>query len=359
MTEIAPGRTLLEETLDRLFGDFSKPEDRQRADEVGWASRTWDALAEGGLSWVGVPEEAGGSGGSVADACALVRLAGRYAVALPLAECALIGGWLVAVAGLQLPDGLLSVPVSASASDLFVDKKGRVSGTLSRVPWGAEATVVALAESENGQQVVLLERGCGDVIDGRNMAGERRDTLQFNEVAVAPDKVGKAKGHASLELKLRGALSRALLMTGAMESVSEITLDYANQRVQFGRRIATFQAVAQRLVRLSSEAELAGLTTDVAARRFAESGMNASFEVAVAKTTSSRSASEVTAHAHQVHGAIGMTQEYALHRFTRRLWVWRQEWGSERSWAEVLGGQMADVSGQGIWPRLATGLVER
>lgn len=148
-------------------------------------------------------------------------------------------------------------------------------------------------------------------------------------------------------------------MTGAMESVSEITLDYANQRVQFGRRIATFQAVAQRLVRLSSEAELAGLTTDVAARRFAESGMNASFEVAVAKATSSRSASEVTAHAHQVHGAIGMTQEYALHRFTRRLWVWRQEWGSERSWAEVLGGQMADVSGQGIWPRLATGLVER
>ncbi len=133
-------------------------------------------------------------------------------------------------------------------------------------------------------------------------------------------------------------------------------MDYAGQRQQFGRPIGSF-AVGQRLVQMSSEAEAGILATEVAARRFAEVGAEAAFEVAVAKAGAGRAASEVAAHAHQVHGAIGMTREYPLHHFTRRLWTWRQEWGSEARWSRVVGEQVTAAGADALWARVATGLV--
>jgi acyl-CoA dehydrogenase len=146
-------------------------------------------------------------------------------------------------------------------------------------------------------------------------------------------------------------------MAGAMEAAADLTVDYAGQRQQFGRPIAAFQAVGQRLVRLSSEAEAGILATEVAARRFAEVGVEAGFEVGAAKATAGRAASEVATHAHQVHGAIGMTREYTLHHFTRRLWTWRQEWGSEARWSRAVGEQVTAAGAAALWPRVATGLV--
>lgn len=348
---------LLKETLARLFSERSDVEARQAAEAEGWAGDCWDALAAAGLAWVGVPEAAGGSGGEFEDACTLVRMAGRHGVPLPLAECSLLGGWLVAAAGLRLPSGPITVALPRSGDTLVLDGD-RVSGSLARVPWGARAVaVVAVAESPDGDRVVLLDSAQTTVNPGRNVAGEPRDSLRLEGVPLTPEQVGVAPFDLGPELALRGALSRALLMAGAMETVAELTVRYASQRHQFGRPIASFQAVAQRLVRLSSEAEVAALAAEVAARRFAEAGTAAGFEVAVAKASASRAASEVAAHAHQVHGAIGMTQEYPLHHFTRRLWAWRQEWGSERHWTEMLGRQVVADGAEALWPRVATGLV--
>jgi acyl-CoA dehydrogenase len=67
----------------------------------------------------------------------------------------------------------------------------------------------------------------------------------------------------------------------------------------------------------------------------------------------------VITQAHQIHGAIGMTQEYPLHDFTRRLLSWRQEWGAERHWATVAGAELTAGPGAGLWPRITTDLVAR
>ena len=274
------------------------------------------------------------------DACTLLRLAGRHAVPLPLAEGGLLGGWLLAAAGLELPGGPVTVAVP-SAADRLVIEDGKVTGTLARVPWGARAeVVVALAAAgptpADGTRVVALDPALASVQPGHNVAGEPRDRLTWDG---APRRmVGTPQGDVAAELALRGALSRALLMAGAMEAAADLTVDYAGQRQQFGRPIAAFQAVGQRLVRMSSEAEAGILATEVAARRFAEVGVEAGFEVGVAKASAGRAASEVAAHAHQVHGAIGMTREYTLHHFTRRLWTWRQEWGSEATLVPGGGG---------------------
>jgi acyl-CoA dehydrogenase len=123
---------------------------------------------------------------------------------------------------------------------------------------------------------------------------------------------------------------------------------------QFGRPISSFHAVASHLVQITAEVEAAAMGAAVAQRRFAEAGVGAEFEVAAAKSTASRAASEVIAKSHQVHGAMGMTQEYPLHDFTRRLMTWRREWGSESHWATIAGRALT-ADGGPIWPRVATG----
>lgn len=351
--------SLLEDTLDRLFTERCGPEQRQAAEAEGWAGPCWDALSEAGLPWVGVPESAGGSGGDVTDACTLLRLAGRHAVPLPLAEGSLLGGWLLAAAGLELPGGVVTMAVPRAADRLVIEN-GKVTGTLARVPWGARAElVVALAAAgpapADGTRVVALDPALASVQPGHNVAGEPSDRLTWDHAL--PRMVGTPQGDVAAELALRGALSRALLLAGAMEAAADLTVDYAGQRQQFGRPIAAFQAVAQRLVRMSSEAEAGILATEVAARRFAEVGVEAGFEVGAAKASAGRAASEVATHAHQVHGAIGMTREYALHHFTRRLWTWRQEWGSEGRWSRAVGEQVIAAGADALWPRVATGLV--
>ncbi len=76
-------------------------------------------------------------------------------------------------------------------------------------------------------------------------------------------------------------------------------------------------------------------------------------EVAAAKIRVGEAAGEGAAIAHQVLGAIGFTQEHVLHRYTRRLWAWRDDFGNESAWAVKLGTLVAAKGADGLWPMLA------
>ena len=93
---------LLSETATRVFADTATFAAVEQAEADGWAPTIWDAVAETGLAWVSVPESAGGSGGTLADAIEVVRIAGRHAVPLPLAETGMLGGWLLAGVGSEV-----------------------------------------------------------------------------------------------------------------------------------------------------------------------------------------------------------------------------------------------------------------
>src|ERR1700749_3004713 len=89
----------------KLFDEQSRGQEVGDAQATGWAENLWKALQQTGFSDVPVPEELGGAGGGVADAVALLRAAGAHAAPVPLAEAGLVGGWLLARAGLSLPRG--------------------------------------------------------------------------------------------------------------------------------------------------------------------------------------------------------------------------------------------------------------
>jgi acyl-CoA dehydrogenase len=71
--------------------------------------------------------------------------------------------------------------------------------------------------------------------------------------------------------------------------------------------------------------------------------------VAAAKVVAGRAATRSAAIAHQVHGAIGFTREHELHRFTTRLWRWRDDYGVESQWAESIGDLYAHAGADRVW----------
>jgi acyl-CoA dehydrogenase len=131
---------------------------------------------------------------------------------------------------------------------------------------------------------------------------------------------------------------------------------YANERVAFERPIAKFQAVQHNLARLAGEVAVAIAAAGSAADAIAGAEVfdEAVFlEAASAKIRVGEAAGEGAGIAHQVLGAIGFTQEHTLHRFTRRLWAWRDDFGNESFWAARLGTLVAAKGPDGLWPMLA------
>ena len=142
------------------------------------------------------------------------------------------------------------------------------------------------------------------------------------------------------------------LMAGAMGQALALSIDHVNTRQQFGRPLGKFQAVQQSLAVMACEVRAVEAAAAALASRLDAVRRDASaadFEIAAAKLRANRAVGIVTAIAHQVHGAIGFTEEYDLHRVTVPLMRWRGAHGNDAFWAARLGRQVASFSGRGLW----------
>ena len=142
-------------------------------------------------------------------------------------------------------------------------------------------------------------------------------------------------------------------MAGAIEKMSRLTVSYTNERQQFGRPVARFQAVQAHLVWAAQDAALARMAAEIAARE-ADRG-DGRFEIASAKLVANQAATRATKACHQAHGAMGMTQEYPLHHLSRRLWTWRTEYGGDREWTRWVGERATSVGADGLYALVTDG----
>ena len=133
----------------------------------------------------------------------------------------------------------------------------------------------------------------------------------------------------------------------------DLAVTYAQERVQFGRPISKFQAVQQNLAVLAGQtaAAVAAANLGIAALSHPDPAREA-FLIAVAKTRVGEAATLACEIAHQVHGAIGFTKEYALQLSTRRLWSWREEFGGDPEWAARVGAYVCANGADDFWPML-------
>ncbi len=343
-----PADPALIDGVSRIFHDLADPQTLNNASDADWQAPLWQALEQAGITRAWLPEDAGGAGASLTDGFAILRCAGVVALPVPLAET-LLGGWLLARVGLLVPPGVLAV---AAPHALHADPDGALTGAANNVSFATEADHVALLAPDGS--VALVARPDCTVAAGVNLAGEPRNNVSLERA----QPIASAVGIAPRDLDLMGAAARAAQMTGALEALLRRSVEYATERVAFGRPIGKFQAIQHELARLASETAAAIAASGAAAEALADSVHTGRFdnrvfmEVASAKIRVGEAAGTGAAIAHQVHGAIGFTEEHVLHRYTRRLWSWRDDFGAESHWAAELGAMVADGGVDAFWPTL-------
>jgi acyl-CoA dehydrogenase len=341
-------RSMLEAMVARLMAD-RVTKDVIEATEAGeWPASLWQAVEENGLTRPHLAEAAGGAGGGWLEAFVIAWASGRHSTPLPLTET-MLAAWLLERAGIAVPEGPLTVlPEPITATALAEDK---LDATIGDVPWARHARAFVFTGIEKGAvRVGLLPRGADVHIAAQeeNIAREPRDTIRCQRSAVAELSAADVPADAVF---LFGAMLRSAQMAGALQSLLDQSVAYANERVQFGRPIGKLQIIQQQLAVLAGH--VAACTTAAeAAFATAARGADPRFDVAVAKVRCGDCVDTATGIAHQVHGAIGFTYEHSLHFSTRRLWSWRSEFGSDSTWAEELGRAVLERGGAALWPDL-------
>lgn len=341
---------MIETTLARMLERADLAGGRALVANGELPGEIWRSVAEAGLPLLLCPAEFGGIDGSMEDAAEVALLCGADGLPAPLVE-AMIGNWLCGLAGLEPGDAPVVPLIDAGAK--IPTRKEIERGALKwrNVPWARHARLAIIAEGDAGGHCIGLVAGRQYIAEtGVNLAGEPRDVVALSGPDLARvvwrDLPADISGDAILS---RMALLRAAAMAGAMERAARMSIDYTAQRAQFGRPLSGFQAIQHMLATMATEAAAARAAVMAAATE--PDAARAVFLAAVAKARAGDAACVVAAAAHQVHGAMGFTEEYGLGLATKRLWSWRDEDGSEGHWCEWLGARAREAGD--LWTVIA------
>jgi acyl-CoA dehydrogenase len=308
------------DAVRQLLSDQCTP-NQVRAIESGDSPQAmWGFIEAAGFADALVPEAHGGAGLSLAHVFGVLELCGSFALPVPLAETMLARA-LLAQAGAERPVGSLALAEGRRAVDgglrCDIVRLGRVADMVlvaSDVGW----YVLPVAQATAGPAAFCLDASL-------QWTAEQLTAAVGVDVQLA----------AGCDVRTLQACLYAAQLSGALSAVFQRTLQYANDRNQFGRPIGKFQAIQHQLAVMSEHV--------FSARMAAQLGCSGDgvvpdrLRVAVAKARASEAALVVAEHSHSIHGAIGFTEEYDLQLFTRRLHAWRQAAGSESFWHSVAG----------------------
>jgi alkylation response protein AidB-like acyl-CoA dehydrogenase len=321
---------------ERILTDLVTVE-RLRAVEEADGDRfdrdVWAALADAGLLGVALPAELGGSGLGIVEQCLVLEQVGRTVAPVPVLAGCVLGAlpiatfgsadqrtrWVPpAVAGEVVLTAALVEPANRwpeTPTTTATDQDGwRLTGVKTCVPAGTVAdAIVVSATTDGGPALFVVEPGAAGVtIEGQRVTNRDLEAQITLDGAAAelltddPTALGWLLERATVGLcaQAAGVVGRALDLTAA----------YAKERVQFGRPIATFQAVGQRAADGYIDVEATRLVLWQAAWRLAE-GLPAATEVQVAKYWAAEAAHRVGHTAVHIHGGTGVDVDHPIHRY--------------------------------------------
>ncbi|HUO65398.1 MAG TPA: acyl-CoA dehydrogenase family protein [Terriglobales bacterium] len=310
--------------------------------ERGFSAALWKEISI--LGWPGllVPEEHGGSSGSILDVILLIEEMGRVCFPGPYVQSAVVATLLLVTAASSaqrerlLPamargDRLCVLALteeSASIDPEAIALEAKPGGTLSGRKLFVNAAhaaddLIVVTRGAGGADLFLLDarRPGVTVLPMEAMAGDRPCEVGFAGVEVrADDLMGEAgSGWERLVPALQaGALARAAEMVGCAQRVLELCVDHAKGRKQFGRPLGSFQAIQHACADLLRDVETARYLVYSAAWKM-EQGRECAADVAMAKAYAGRTSQAVARKAHQLLGAISFCEEHSLHLFHKRI----------------------------------------
>lgn len=350
--------------------DYSFERRHQIARNGGFDRAAWDALAGLGLTALAVPEAHGGLGFGPVEAMVVMEELGRGLVLEPVAQGALIApavlarapealqaAWLPRIAG---GEALVVLAHQEAKSRYRLNRvaaraaDGRITGVKSLVPAGdiADAFIVPARvsgsdDASEGVALYLVERGATGVhtrsyslYDGSRAAELHLDQTAGQRIA------GPDEGLRLLELAADiGIAAQAAEAVGVMEKYLAMTVDYLNTRKQFGVAIASFQALRHRVADVKMQLELARSMSYYATLRLGDAPAVRRRALSQAKVQLGQAMRFVGQQCTQMHGGIGVTDEYAGSHYFKRLTVMEMQWGDTLHHLGEVSARMQDTAG--------------
>jgi alkylation response protein AidB-like acyl-CoA dehydrogenase len=306
------------EAIEKILTDLCTPA-RVRAVENGdGAKALWSALEDGGFLELLTPEVADGAGLSLEALFPIFLAFGRHALPVPAAQ-SIAARALMRDCSHVPPAGMLTL-----AGTAYREADGGLC--VARMAYGmlADFALVNL----DGE---LLLFDCSQA--RRQSSGVHAS--QCATLYWSSETVGTSLGNNGEEVRVFSAAIHAAAIAGAMERALDMTLEYCNDRVQFGKAIGKFQAVQHQLSVMAEQVAVSRIAAELA---FAgDQSVPALIPAAIAKARTSMAVPLVAATAHALFGAIGVTEELDLQLFTRRLHEWRVSEGADIYWNGIVG----------------------
>lgn len=317
---------------------------RNLAADAGDAGSVWGQVCELGLAGIGMPEDKGGSGGSLADLVVVVRELARAGLSTPIVEASTTSYSADAAAAGESFDTIVVAP------DLDVPSKA-VTANFIQVPFAdrADGLVIVTASS------VVSVRLAGESVTvepGHDIAG-----LPDARVSLAGASVAHLSGGpGAAQVLNRLALVRSASLLGTAWGAYELTRKYVTEREQFGAPLVKIPAVSTALAQMAVRTRFAQSALDRATAACADVHTPETRRfgaVSAARITAATAATLVARTSHQLHGAVGITAEYGLHRYTSKLWALRDADQSEFAYSSRLGARVRDEGEIELWESIS------
>jgi alkylation response protein AidB-like acyl-CoA dehydrogenase len=318
------------------------------ADEKGYSPELWRKIAELGWHGLMIPAEFGGSGLTFYDLCIVVEEAGRSLLPGPFIPTQVAVGLLVGAGSPSQQKKHL--PAIADGSRIhtyaFAESTGRwsaadvalqarptsagivLNGSKLFVPNAQVADVIwVLARSDRAFVAAAVPREAKGVRGTAlaTMTGEKLAEVVLENVSVAKDEVIEISDLQAFANQ--ATVLECAYQVGLVGKDLEITVDYAKNRVAFGRPIGAFQAIQHKAADMVTDVDGMRFITYRAAAAIADRDPAANLKVAMAKAWCSEASRRVVAHGQQIHGAIGFTKEYVIQLYFRRQKHGELFWG--------------------------------
>ena len=362
--ELSEDQRLLKDSISRLLSDNYSFAQRRAymAEPHGWSSKLWDQYAELGLLGLPIDEKYGGFGGGPVDVMLVMEEFGRVMALEPFLASVVLGATAVKLAGSESQKSMILSAVAAGQVKLAFahgEQQARhdVTDVLTTAAKDGNAWII------NGAKSVVLHGDCADkLIVSARTSGNRHDAGGLTLFLVDAAAAGLARrgyamrdGSRAAEISLtnvRGELLGAVdgglpvierviqagiaafaaEAIGCMEAMHAMTLDYMKTRQQFGKAIGQNQVMQHKAADMLIAMEQGRSMTMLAAMMVDEEDADErAHNISLAKVGVGQAGRHVSQSAVQMHGGIGMTEEYAVGHYFRRVITFEHVWG-DTSW---------------------------
>ena len=305
--------------------------------------KLWADIEEQGLTKIIVKEDFFGSALPFNSILPVIQMSAKMGVPLPFTET-IICNYLFSELNFEPPNGMITFALDTKNIKISNNK---ISGDLLSVPYLNLTNQITLIQEIHGIfHFIFIENTNGDLKSRKNFLSEPRFDLSIKDCKILKTK----KLNLDINFNNIGSIIRSAQMVGSMEKIINLSIEYCSQRVQFGRSLSKFQAIQHQISEMA--VELAASNAALSSLQVINEPMPKLDDIAILKIRTGIAAGKLITISHQVHGAMGFTKEYELSYFTKNLHSWRNDFGNETYWQNILGKSFLEKTNLSLWEYL-------